>query len=80
MIADHEYEQPARLKFFTADPTPGEGSQWDDAEDFETLRDALHRLMDDEGPAGLSPWILTASDRLLTPQEITLLLNSFEGP
>lgn len=43
-------------------------------------RDALHRLMGNEGPAGFPPGIVTGSERLLGPRGITLLLNSMEGP
>lgn len=80
MIADEEYGQPAHLTFHAADPKSSNPPDWDGARQFTTLREAVHFLMEEEGPPGAFPWILTASGRTLRPEDVTLLLNSSEGP
>jgi hypothetical protein len=81
MLTPAELDAPARLQY-----GPFEGGRagadldWSSAQEFKTLREALHVAMTREAPAGREPYLRLEDGRVLEPRALQALFDSLQGP
>jgi hypothetical protein len=81
MLTDSDLNAPAHLAFGPAGTEGAEAQiDWNGARSFDTLREALHRTMTEEAPAGQLAFLRTSSGRVLPPEELETLYASLQGP
>jgi hypothetical protein len=81
MLTKEDLDAPARLHYEKAGASH-EGGQgdWSGAQEFPSLREAIHRTMNAEPPAGMEPVIRTASGALVGPDQLEEIWLSIQGP
>ncbi|MGO4573437.1 hypothetical protein [Microvirga sp. 2TAF3] len=81
MLSKEDLDARASLKFETAGAhLDGGRIDWSDAENFDSLREAMHWAMTAEPPPGKEPYIRTASGRVLDPDMLEQVWVSVQGP
>jgi hypothetical protein len=81
MLTKADLEAPARLAFVPQgghfDPA---GVDWSAGETVPTLREALHRAVNEEPPPARHAVIRTESGLVLTPDQLDEIWASVQGP
>jgi hypothetical protein len=81
MLKKEDLDAPARLHYAKAGTALDAGeSSWNDAEEYPSLREAIHRSMNAEPPAGMEPVIRTASGAVVGPDRLEEIWLSIQGP
>ena len=80
MLTSTDLDAPARLLYWTAAGETDAPSGWAEAERVPTLREAIHRAMTQDPPAGKAPFIQAQSGFTLRPEMLEGLFASLQGP
>ncbi|GEO14547.1 hypothetical protein [Microvirga aerophila] len=81
MLTKDDLDAPARLQYEkTGASHHGQQSDWGGAQEFSSLREAIHQTMNAEPPAGMEPVIRTASGALVGPDQLEEIWLSIQGP
>lgn len=81
MVTKEELEARASVAFERAGVHLESGQiDWNHAEKFDSLREALHWAMTAEAPPGKDPYVLLASGRVLDPDVLEQIWASVQGP
>ena len=80
MVKNTDLDAPARLLYWNAASEADQPNEWGEAQDFPTLREAIHLAMTDDPPAGKAPFIQTESGFTLRPEMLEGLFTSLQGP
>ncbi len=80
MLTEADLNAPAQLHYGAVGASGDRGSDWNDAREFPSLREAIHWIMNAEAPAGKEALIRTASGAVLGPPELEQIWLSVQGP
>jgi hypothetical protein len=81
MLTETDLNAPAHLAYRPAGGGAAGGAiDWEGAQSFGSLREALHWSMSAEAPAGQAAFIRTASGTVLEPETLETLWSSLQGP
>jgi hypothetical protein len=81
MLTKQDLDAPARLRYAKAGASANGGQgDWDSAQEFPSLREAIHQTMNAEPPAGMEPAIRTASGIVVGPDQLEEIWLSIQGP
>jgi hypothetical protein len=81
MVTEADMDSPASLQYEVAGAHIDDAQiDWSDAQDFATLREAVHWAMTAETPAGKDAFIRTSSGFVLRPEMLEGLWSSLQGP
>jgi hypothetical protein len=79
MLIKSDLDAPARLQYWPIAPDLYESARWEDAKQFQTLRDALRAALTEECPAGKAAYLLTTSGITLKPDELPEIWSGLQG-
>jgi len=81
MITAADLDAPARLQYGAADLTAdADALDWERAQSFGSLREAVQFAMNEDAPAGKEPYIQADSGCVLDPKILQGLFESLQGP
>mgnify|MGYP001159207185 CR=1 FL=1 len=81
MVTKEDLDSHASVAFERAGAhLDGGRIDWNHAERFDSLREALHWAMTAEPPPGKNAYVLTASGRVLDPDLLEQIWTSVQGP
>jgi hypothetical protein len=81
MLTENDLNAPAVLQYETAGSSIEDGQvDWSDAQEFASLREALHWVVTTDAPAGQEAYIRAASGMVVRPEMLEGLWASLQGP
>ncbi|WP_406857904.1 hypothetical protein ABEG18_09910 [Alsobacter sp. KACC 23698] len=79
-VTTEELDGPARLRYCRAGDGLTDGTEWEKARRFASLREALHVVATEDPPAGAEPYVMTNVGRTLKPEQLAVTWDAIQGP
>lgn len=81
MLTSDDLDGPAQLQYWATDLTmTNAATDWEEAREFGTLREALQFAIEETPEPGKEPYILTVSGFILTPAMLPGLWETLREP